>query len=251
MSVDHVFDVVGGAHGFFGLLEVQRVHVLQESLDVFFGVLADGDAGSGGVLDDAIVHVGEVHYLEDAEAAEEQEAAQYILEDEGTKIADMSIVVDRGAAAVDADFALVEGVEGLEAAGERVVEAYVGHFQDIGKRTIVAEGRVRGKVRNGNAIADGNRENDSGTTWYSRYRSRTDSRYFCAILVGMYSISVTGEMRAGRGESGARLQRGRYEKNTIAGEFPGSGGHGTRAGGSVWEWNSEWRRIDQQPQWHR
>ena len=65
----------------------------------------------------------------------------------------MSIVVDRGAAAVDADFALVKGLEGLEAAGERVVEAYVGHFHDIGKTTIVAEARVWGKGRNGNAIA--------------------------------------------------------------------------------------------------
>ena len=63
-------DMVGGADGFFGLLQVQGVHVLQESFDVFFGVLADGNAGSGGVLDDAIVHVGEVHYLQDAKAAE-------------------------------------------------------------------------------------------------------------------------------------------------------------------------------------
>jgi hypothetical protein len=66
----------------------------------------------------------------------------------------MSIVVDRGAAAVDADFALVEGSEGLEVAKERVVEAYVGHFKGIGKRTIVAEEQVWGKGRNGNAIAD-------------------------------------------------------------------------------------------------
>jgi hypothetical protein len=66
----------------------------------------------------------------------------------------MSIVVDRGATAVDADLTLVQGLEGLELARERVVEAYVCHFQHNGKRTIVAEGRVRGKQRNGNAIAD-------------------------------------------------------------------------------------------------
>ena len=39
------------------------------------------------------------------------------------------------------------------------MEVYVGHFQEIGKRTIVAEGRVRGKGRNGNAIACCNEEN--------------------------------------------------------------------------------------------
>src|ERR1700733_7850489 len=151
---DHVFDVVGGAHGFLGLLQMQRVHIFEEGLHVFFGVFADRDARGRGVLDDAIVHVGKVHDLQDAQAAGEQEAAQYVLEDENTKIADMGIVVDWGAAAVDADFALVQGLEGLEAAGERVVETYVCHFQRYGKRTIVAEGRVWGKGRNGNAIAD-------------------------------------------------------------------------------------------------
>jgi hypothetical protein len=134
-------------------LQVQRPHIFEERLDVFFGVFADGDAGSGSVLDDAIVHVGKVHYLEHAEAAGEQEAAEYILEDESTKIADMSIIVDRGAAAVDADFALVDGLERLQAVGERVVEAYVCHFQRYGKRKIVAEGWCWGKGRNGNAIA--------------------------------------------------------------------------------------------------
>jgi len=109
--------MVGGTHGFFGLLKMQRAHIFEESLYVFFGVLANRDAGSGGVLNDAIVHVGEVHDLQDAKAAEEEEPAQDILEDEGTKVADMSIVVDRRAAAVDADFALVKGLEGLEAAG--------------------------------------------------------------------------------------------------------------------------------------
>src|ERR1700723_1484589 len=120
---------------------MQRVHIFEEGLHVFFGVLADGDAGRGGVLDDAIVNVSEVHYLQDLETAGEQEAAEYVLEDKSTKIADMRIIVDRGAAAVDADFALVEGLEGLKAARKRVVEAYVCHFQRYGKRTIVAEGR--------------------------------------------------------------------------------------------------------------
>ena len=139
---------------FFGLFEdAARAISSKKCLDIFFGVFADGDSGGGGIVDDAIVHVGEVHHLDDAKAARKQKAPQDVLEDEGAKIADVREVVDRGAAGVDADFALVERLEGLEAAGERVVEAYVGHFQDIGKRTIVAEGRVWGKGRNGNAIA--------------------------------------------------------------------------------------------------
>jgi len=68
----------------------------------------------------------------------------------------MRIIIDRGAAAIDADFALVEGLERFQAVGERVVEAYVCHFQRYGKRKIVAEGRCWGKGGNGNAIADSN-----------------------------------------------------------------------------------------------
>src|ERR1700721_817940 len=96
---------------------MQRVHIFEEGVHVFCGVLADGDAGRGGVLDDAIVNVSEVHYLQDLETAGEQEAAEYVLEDKSTKIADMRIIVDRGAAAVDADFALVGGREGGGAKG--------------------------------------------------------------------------------------------------------------------------------------
>ena len=160
---------------------MQRVHIFEEGLHVFFGVLADGDAGRGGVLDDAIVNVSEVHYLQDLETAGEQEAAEYVLEDKSTKIADMRIIVDRGAAAVDADFALVEGLEGLKAARKRVVEAYVCHFQRYGKRTIVAEGRVWGKGRNGNAIAD------RQYGWTGAGRLRRASRYESFVSSGSRS----------------------------------------------------------------
>jgi hypothetical protein len=76
------------------------------------------------------------------------------LEDESTKIADMSIVVDRRATAVYADLALMQGLEGLQPVGKRVVEAYLCHFQRYGKRKIVAEAQASGKPVNGNAIAD-------------------------------------------------------------------------------------------------
>ena len=48
---------------------LKRVHVFQERLNVFFGVFADADARGGGVGDDAVVHVGKVHHLEDTIAA--------------------------------------------------------------------------------------------------------------------------------------------------------------------------------------
>ena len=71
------------------------------------------DAGRGGLGDDAVVHVGEVHHLDDLEAARAQEAAQDVLEDEGAEIADVGEVVDRGTAGVDAHLARVQRHKGL------------------------------------------------------------------------------------------------------------------------------------------
>jgi hypothetical protein len=53
-------------------------------------------------------------------------------------------------------------LEGLQAAGERVVEAYVGHFQDIGKRTIVAEPRFGAKGGMEMQLHIGKEENSHG-----------------------------------------------------------------------------------------
>ena len=72
------------------------------------------DAGGGGVLDDAVVHVGDVHHLHDAKAARMQEAPQDVLKHEGAEIADVREGVDRRAAGVDADFARMDGLQRLQ-----------------------------------------------------------------------------------------------------------------------------------------
>ena len=124
---DHVVDVVGGADQFLGHLDVQRVDILEKRLNVFFGVLADADACGRGSLDDAVVHVGDVHHLQHAVALRMQEAAQNVLKHERAEIPDVREGVDRGAAGVDAHFARMHGLQRLEAVRERVVEVYVGH----------------------------------------------------------------------------------------------------------------------------
>ena len=109
---------------------VSMLSVLQSSkkaCDEFLGVLADADAGRGGVGDDAVVHVGEVHDVVELEAAEFQEAAQDVLEHEGAVVADVREVVDRGTAGVDADFASALRDERLGLTTESVVEADFGH----------------------------------------------------------------------------------------------------------------------------
>ena len=67
----------------------------------------------------------------------------------------MRVVIDRRPAGVDAHFARVEGLEGLEAARRACCGGVCLSFSALGKRKIVAEARVWGKGRNGNAIADG------------------------------------------------------------------------------------------------
>ena len=95
----------------------------EESLDVFFRVLANADAGGGRIGDDAVVHVGQIHDVGQLEAAQLQEAAQNILEDEGAEIADVRVVVDRGAAGVHVHFAGLQRDERFNFSGEGVVDA--------------------------------------------------------------------------------------------------------------------------------
>ena len=91
-------------------------------------------------MDDAVVHVGEIHYLQDAIAGRAQEAAQNVLKHEGTKISDVREIVDRRAASVDANFALVNRLERFQAICKRVVEADVGGFGGGHESNILADG---------------------------------------------------------------------------------------------------------------
>ena len=125
-EVNHGVNVVGGADDFLGHFEGEGAHVVEKGLDIFFCVLADGDAFDGGILDDAVVHVGEIHDVEETIAAGAQVAAEDVLEDEGAEVADVREVVDGGAAGVHADFARMNRVERFERVGESVVETNLG-----------------------------------------------------------------------------------------------------------------------------
>src|SRR5712692_5878319 len=65
--------------------------------------LTDVDDRIIGNAADAVVDVGEVHDVVEAEAAELEEAAKDVLEDESAVVADVGVVVDRGAAGVHGD----------------------------------------------------------------------------------------------------------------------------------------------------
>src|SRR5712671_6112792 len=128
-KLDHGIDVVRGADPVLGGLDAESFAIVEEGLDKFFGVVADADVLGGGVGDDAIVYVGEIHYVGQAVAAEFQEAAENVLENEGAVVADVGVVVDGGAAGVHGDFAGFLRDEGLGLVGERVVEVDFGSLR--------------------------------------------------------------------------------------------------------------------------
>jgi hypothetical protein len=139
-ELDHVVDMVGGSDPVFRRFDAEDAAIVEKGLHEFLGVVANGQARGGGVGDDAVVDVGEVHDVMHFEAAELEEAAENVLKDEGAVIADVRVVVDRGAASVHADFAGLLRDEGLGLAGEGVVEVNIGHvvfdglFRDASKR---------------------------------------------------------------------------------------------------------------------
>ena len=80
----------------------ERVEVFEEGPLVARRVLGDGDALRGGVADDLVVDVGDVHDVLDGDALLLEKAAQEIDVQEGAEVADVAVVVDGGAAGVEA-----------------------------------------------------------------------------------------------------------------------------------------------------
>src|SRR4029077_4649828 len=86
-------------------------------------IFAKADARRGRFLNDPIVHVGEIHDLNDAEAFRLQKPPQDILKYERAEITDVSEIVDRGPAGVRMHLAGYQRNKRLRLAGQGVVEA--------------------------------------------------------------------------------------------------------------------------------
>ncbi len=119
---DHAVDVFGGASNVFGALNVEGFHVFEKGLLVAGAVLADGLAGGGGIADDLVVDVGDVHDVVEGEAVEAGGAAQDVDMQEGAEVADVAVVVDGGAATIEAEGVTVRGEERFVFSGESIEE---------------------------------------------------------------------------------------------------------------------------------
>jgi hypothetical protein len=120
---DHLRDVGGRPWVVMGAADPQGVDVGEEALDPGGGLLIEPVTVLAGVVDQTIVHVGEVHHVGHPLEPPFQPAAQHILEKEGAEVADVGAVPHRRAAGVEAHVARLEGLDGLEPPGEGVVEA--------------------------------------------------------------------------------------------------------------------------------
>ena len=123
----HVFDMVGSPHHVFRFRDAQDALVGQESINIFGRVITYIELGLGGFGDDSIVHIGKIGHLGDFKAARTQKAAQDILENERPKIANMSEVVDRGAAGVHPYLPWMQGHERLVFSPKRILENNIAH----------------------------------------------------------------------------------------------------------------------------
>lgn len=120
---NHLGNVAGGAHQDLRPFNLKSFQVLQKSLLEGGRVLGDGDARGGGVLNDAVVHVGDVHGVADRGSGELEEAAEDVNCQESAEVADVAVVVDRGPAGVDAQGLAVHGDEVVDLSGQGVKEA--------------------------------------------------------------------------------------------------------------------------------
>ena len=129
--------MLGGARDMLGRLQIQRAAVVEKCLNVFVRVFADADARRSGLLNDAIVHVGEVHHLNDAKPLRLQIPPQHVLKHKRAEISDVRKIVDRGPARVDAHLAGNQRNKRLRLPAYRVVKL---DFRHLGSVTALSVG---------------------------------------------------------------------------------------------------------------
>ena len=122
-QLDHGADVLGRPRLRVRRADPQPVAILLERPREGIHVRPERHALLTRRGDGPVVHVGQVHDMEDLVAAGLEPAAQKVLEEERPEIADVGVVVDGGTAGVERHPARVERLERLDFPGQRVVEA--------------------------------------------------------------------------------------------------------------------------------
>ncbi len=153
---NHLADVVGGARLHRGLEAAQLLHVGKELVGRGLGHLADGLVQRQvreipqrpGI--DLVVHVRDVADIGDMVRPVDvpQQPVQHVEDDDRPGIADMGEVIDRRAADIHPHIGRIDGLEGLLAAGQRVVELQ----RHMGPRGFAGPGIASSDFRSSGAL---------------------------------------------------------------------------------------------------
>ena len=121
---DHGTDLFGGAGTHVGIEHVGGAHDADELVGEFRRDLSSRTALLVGALDDLVIDIGEVLGERDLVAARDEPTADHVKADERAGVADVNVVVDRGAAHVHADLAGLDGLELFLFMGSAVVDTH-------------------------------------------------------------------------------------------------------------------------------
>jgi len=119
---DHRLDVLGGPRVDVRPPDPEVFAILVKGVDVLLDVLAERSTARARRGDRAVVHVGQVHDVEDLVVQRLEIAPQEIFEEKGPKIPDVGEVPYRGPAGVHRHPRGGERREGLDRPRQRVVE---------------------------------------------------------------------------------------------------------------------------------
>ena len=103
---------------------MKRCHILLALCDVALGNHRRIHTFFIRALDDLVIDIGEVLGERDLVAARDEPATNHIEADERAGIADVDVVVDRGAAHIHADLAGLDGLELFLFMGSAVVDTH-------------------------------------------------------------------------------------------------------------------------------
>ena len=121
---DHGADLLGGAGTHIGIEHVGSAHDANELVGELRRDLGGRAALLVGALDDLVIDIGEVLGERDLVAARDEPATNHVKANERAGIADVDVVVDRGAAHVHADLAGLDGLELFLFMGSAVVDTH-------------------------------------------------------------------------------------------------------------------------------
>ena len=126
--VEHFRDVRRGFGVVFRRFDAEHAEILKKRVLVLARERLEREPGGTRIADGLVVDVGQVHDLRDLDAVVFERAAEKIFEEISAEIADVCVVVDRGAAGVHPGVSLADRGEFGHAASERIEKTDHGSF---------------------------------------------------------------------------------------------------------------------------